>query len=152
MLEYLEGVDTHSRVTADALFATLTHARLLSNAVPQTRLFGRPLSSVRITDFFGSVVSAVPTEVAYPGFSGDVAAATTNAGGGGDNTRAGAAKWTPYVGYNARQTRRIDEVGMGHVDYGDGRSVVGGVRGQLTVGVLSVAMLAAVALTSLVAY
>lgn len=59
-LEFMEGVHVHSPTTANRLFDHLVYGKIHSTSKPILSNFGRPLDTVRLTDFFGSVMKTVP--------------------------------------------------------------------------------------------
>lgn len=62
-LDFLENVDKNSSRTMDELFAQYTFENVHSNPGIRTELFGREVSLVRLTDFFGNVQDVVVDQV-----------------------------------------------------------------------------------------
>ena len=69
-LEFMEHVDVHSATTADKLFETLVYTKLASTSEPILDNFKRPLETVRLTEFFGSVMKTRPMRAGYSGLNG----------------------------------------------------------------------------------
>jgi len=66
ILVVMENVDMNSRTTIMELFRSLRRDRLGSTAHIRTDLFRRDASTVRVTDFFGSVLNTKMTTKRYP--------------------------------------------------------------------------------------
>ncbi|KIY47881.1 hypothetical protein FISHEDRAFT_17449, partial [Fistulina hepatica ATCC 64428] len=72
ILEYMEQINKTSRLTMQDLFNSYDPKRIRSHPGVRSDLFARPVDSVRITDFFGSVAQQVEVQGAS-----DAAAPTT---------------------------------------------------------------------------
>lgn len=81
-LEFMEGVHVHSTTTANQLFDHLVFHKIHSTSEPILDNFRhRPLDTVRLTDFFGSVMRTLPMATGYGGLVGG------GGGGGGSDDR-----------------------------------------------------------------
>ncbi|KAF8057151.1 PIG-K [Scenedesmus sp. PABB004] len=99
-LDFFERVDSHSNATLADLMAIYRHEVLDSTFHCDARNYRRPLDSVRVTDFFGSVspvrptprlraCAAGPPDDGAPAAGGGAAGATAAAGQGSPGSGAG---------------------------------------------------------------
>lgn len=70
MLEFFERVTINSRKTVADLFRHFRRDYLRSTPTMSTDLYNRPIDTVLLTDFFGSVMLTEETMEAYPSFHG----------------------------------------------------------------------------------
>lgn len=71
-LAFFEKLTTYSSASLGSLFRSYKPDELMSSAYYRTDLYQRPLDSVPITDFFGSVMETFHTDSSYRGFSSKV--------------------------------------------------------------------------------
>ncbi|KAL5702011.1 hypothetical protein ACHQM5_027282 [Ranunculus cassubicifolius] len=71
-LAFFEKLNTYSNASLGSLFSSYSPIELLSTAYYRTDLYQRPVDSVPVTNFFGSVMETIHTDSAYRGFSSKV--------------------------------------------------------------------------------
>ncbi|KAJ3686524.1 hypothetical protein LUZ61_015688 [Rhynchospora tenuis] len=67
-LAFFERLDMYSNASLNSLFTSYDPTLLMSTAYYRMDLYERPLNTVPVTNFFGSVMKTIPTDSAYPGF------------------------------------------------------------------------------------
>ncbi|KAF5199400.1 Gpi-anchor transamidase, partial [Thalictrum thalictroides] len=71
-LAFFERLNTYSNASLSSLFNSYHPSALMSTAYYRTNLYQRPLDTVPVTNFFGSVMETIHTDSAYRGFSSKV--------------------------------------------------------------------------------